>query len=64
MKVLSFAVKVDPQVMEVGKPVTVEYPELNQMLEDGYQVIDMIPVWGTGDTYFLTFMVHQEKRRR
>lgn len=64
MKVLSFAVKVDPQTMEERKPVTVEYPELNKMLEDGYQVIDMIPVWGTADTYFLTFMLHQEKKRR
>jgi len=64
MKIVSFAVKVDSSVMNTREPMKVEYPELDRLLLEGYAVIDMIPVWGTADTYFLTFMLEMQKRRR
>ena len=53
MKIVSFAVNL-PTKKQITK---IEYPELDEMLSSGYELIDVLPGWGAGNQYVVTFQL-------
>lgn len=59
-KVLSFSVACNAKA---SQPVMIEYPELQKMLDQGWEVVELYPPWGSGNVYFQTIQIAREVRR-
>lgn len=60
MKVISFIIRL------TGKKAMqrVDYPELDKMLAEGYEIIDTLPAWGAGNQYVITFLLQPPRKRK
>ena len=63
MKPISFVVNTDPSKPAL-KPYKVEYPELEELLNQGYEIIDTLPSYGSGNSYFVTFILEEPVKPR
>ena len=62
MKVVSFITHVDKTTD--GTPQKINYPELDNMLNTGYEIWDVLPSWGNSDNYFVTFVLRKRERKK
>lgn len=58
-KVVSFMI---PGLDEPSGIKLVEYPELQAFLDDGWELMDTLPVASDGATYFLTVVLTREHK--
>jgi hypothetical protein len=61
MKVISFVIA-EP-VPDHGI-LKIEYPELDKMLNDGYEIADTLPSYGNGNYYFITFVLRTKREKK
>ena len=61
MKVVSFVTHV-PKGVDCH-PQIIDYPELNEMLNNGFEIWDVLPSWGSGDNYLVTFVLRKWEKK-
>ncbi len=49
--------------VKTTKPVLIEYPELDQMITEGWEISDTLPPWGSGNVYFQTFLMQRQVKK-
>src|SRR6266487_2598486 len=62
IKVISFAISLPSRSDHL--PMKIEYPELDSMLDDGYEILDSLPSWGNGNYYFITFVLRSKQAKK
>ena len=60
MKVISFVI---PQPKPDHELLKIEYPELDSLLNSGYEIVDTIPSYGSGNYYFVTFVLRTKREK-
>jgi hypothetical protein len=60
MKVISFSVKLsNNKSMQL-----IDYPVLDKLLSNGYELVDTLPAWGAGNQYVITFLLQPPSKKR
>jgi hypothetical protein len=60
-RILSYAVSSKTRKFSQSGISTIEYPEVNKLLAEGYQINDVLPPWGSGDVYYITIILLKEE---
>lgn len=60
-KPITFCVR--PDVKRKNEIYALVYPEIEKMCEEGWTLSETLPAWGTGNDYFITFIMQVEVER-